>query len=173
MKLKLIRATLLAVVLLPTSVFGQTLDEVMADRPLSLVGTSTLKVMLFNVFDSALYTGTGQWDEPDNSFRLTLTYKRNLKARWLVRSTGEEWEHLGITDNRLDSWMSELATMWPDINKGDSITLDVDAQGVSRFFYNQNEIGAITDPDFGPLFAAIWLSPDTSQPKHRARLLGE
>ena len=86
---------LLAMMLIPTSVFGQTLDEVMADRPLSLVGTSTLKVMLFNVFDSALYTDTGQWDEPDHSFRLTLTYKRNLKARWLVRSTGEEWEHLG------------------------------------------------------------------------------
>ena len=65
------RAIFLAMMLLPTSVFGQTLDEIVANRPLSLVGTSTLKVMLFNVFDSALYTDTGQWDEPDNSFRLT------------------------------------------------------------------------------------------------------
>ena len=90
------RAIFLAMMLPPTSVFGQTLDEIVANRPLSLVGTSTLKVMLFNVFDSALYTESGEWDEPDHSFRLTLTYKRSLKARWLVRSTGEEWAHLGI-----------------------------------------------------------------------------
>ena len=167
------RAALLAMMLLATSVFGQTLDKVMADRPLSLVGTSTLRVMLFNVFDSALYTESGSWDDPEGSFRLTLTYKRSLKARWLVRSTGEEWAHLGIEGDRTEYWKEQLAEMWPDVSKGDSITLDVDAQGVSYFFYNQNEIGAITDPDFGPLFAAIWLSPDTSQPKHRERLLGE
>ena len=51
-------------------------------------------------------------------------------------------------------------TIWPDVSKGDTITFDVDVTGVSRFYFNGEWLGAIEDPDFAPLFIAIWLSSE-------------
>jgi hypothetical protein len=59
------------------------------------------------------------------------------------------------------------------VNKGDTIAFDVDAKGVSRFYFNGVWVGTINDPDFAPSFIAIWLSPDTSRPAHRDGLLAD
>lgn len=142
-------------------------------RPLSLVGRSELKVAFFKVFDSALYTMSGEWTDPKHSFRFLLTYRRNISGRFLANQTAKEWDHLGLSDARRAAWEAQVLEMWPDVSKGDKITFDVDERGISRFYYNGTWVGTIEDPDFAPAFIAIWLSPETSRPAHRDGLLAD
>ena len=140
---------------------------------LKQVGTSTLRVAFFKVFDSALFTESGDWREPRTSFRYELTYARSISGNFLVSQTTKEWDHLGFQDNRRSRWVEALKAIWPDVNKGDTVAFDVDAEGVSRFYFNGAWVGTINDPDFAPSFIAIWLSPDTSRPAHRDGLLAD
>jgi len=140
---------------------------------LKQVGTSTLRVAFFKVFDSALFTESGDWRDPRTSFRFELTYARSISGNFLVSQTTKEWDHLGFQDNRRPRWVEALKAIWPDVNKGDTIAFDVDAEGVSRFYFNGAWVGTINDPDFAPSFIAIWLSPDTSRPAHRDGLLAD
>ena len=142
-------------------------------RPLTLVGSSQLRVAFFKVFNSKLFTKTGQWDDPLNSFRFELTYQRNISGSFLAKRTAKEWDHLEFDDPRRSEWEAAVLAMWPDVKKGDNIAFDVDEQGVSRFFYNGTWVGSVEDPDFAPAFIAIWLSPRTSRPAHREGLLAE
>ena len=137
------------------------------------VGRSSLRVMVFKVFDSALFTEDGEWLTPKTSFRYELTYARTIAGAVLASQTTKEWDHLGFTDERQSSWVQYLEAIWPDVSKGDTITFDVDAAGVSRFYFNGEWLGAIEDPDFAPTFIAIWLSPETSRPAHREGLLAD
>ncbi len=141
--------------------------------PLKQVGTSSLRVMVFKVFDSALFTETGNWQDQKTSFRYELTYARTISGSVLASQTTKEWDHLGFTDDRQSAWVEYLEAIWPDVNQGDTITFDVDASGVSRFYFNGEWLGAIEDPDFAPTFIAIWLSPETSRPAHREGLLAD
>lgn len=141
--------------------------------PLKEIGRSSLRVMVFKVFDSALFTESGEWQDPTKSFRYELTYARTIAGAVLASQTTKEWEHLGFTDERQSVWVEYLEAIWPDVSKGDTITFDVDAAGVSRFYFNGEWLGAIEDPDFAPLFIAIWLSPETSRPAHREGLLAD
>ena len=138
---------------------------------LERVGRSSLRVMVFKVFDSALFTESGEWRNPTRSFRYELTYARNIAGAVLASQTTKEWDHLGFTDERQSDWVEYLEAIWPDVSKGDTITFDVDDAGISRFYFNGEWLGAIEDPDFAPLFIAIWLSPETSRPAHREGLL--
>ena len=141
--------------------------------PLKEIGRSSLRVMVFKVFDSALFTESGEWQDSTKSFRYELTYARNIAGAVLASQTTKEWEHLGFTDERQSGWVDYLEAIWPDVSKGDTITFDVDAAGVSRFYFNGEWLGAVEDPDFAPMFIAIWLSPETSRPAHREGLLAE
>ena len=141
--------------------------------PLKEIGRSSLRVMVFKVFDSALFTESGEWQDPTKSFRYELTYARTIAGAVLASQTTKEWEHLGFTDERQSGWVEYLEAIWPDVSKGDTITFAVDAAGVSRFYFNGEWLGAIEDPDFAPLFIAIWLSPETSRPAHREGLLAD
>jgi len=142
-------------------------------RPLTLVGSSQLRVAFFKVFNSKLFTKTGQWNEPRHSFRFELTYQRNISGSFLAKQTAKEWDHLAFDDPRRPEWEAAVLSMWPDVKKGDKIAFDVDEQGVSRFFYNGTWVGSVEDPDFAPAFIAIWLSSETSRPAHREGLLAE
>ena len=147
-----------------------TLEQV---QPLSLVGSSQLQVAFFKVFNSKLFTKTGQWNDPRHSFRFELTYQRNISGSFLAKQTAKEWDHLEFDHPRRSEREAAVLAMWPDVKKGDKIAFDVDEQGVSRFFYNGTWVGGVEDPDFAPAFIAIWLSPKTSRPAHREGLLAE
>ena len=142
-------------------------------RPLTLVGSSQLRVAFFKIFNSKLFTKTGEWNEPRQSFRFELSYQRNISGSFLAKQTAKEWDHLEFNDPRRSEWEAAVLAMWPDVKKGDNIAFDVDEQGVSRFFYNGTWVGSVEDPDFAPAFISIWLSPKTSRPAHREGLLAE
>ena len=141
--------------------------------PLKEIGRSSLRVMVFKVFDSALFTESGEWQDSTKSFRYELTYARTIAGAVLASQTTKEWEHLGFTDERQSGWVEYLEAIWPDVSKGDTITFDVDDAGISRFYFNGEWLGVVEDPDFAPMFIAIWLSPETSRPAHREGLLAD
>ena len=52
---------------------------------------------------------------------------------------------MGFIDERQSGWVEYLEAIWPDVSKGDTITFDVDAAGISRFYFNGEWLGAIED----------------------------
>ena len=77
---------------------------------------------------------------------------------------------LKVYDVRL--WSEEMARIFPDIKKGDTL-IGVSIPGKEARFYNRDKfIASVTDPEFARAFFDIWLSEKTSAPAVRAKLLG-
>ena len=136
-----------------------------------LVGQARLKVLIWEVYDSALFTPSGRW-QGDAPYRLSLHYLRNIPAAKLVEETEKAWREQGRNHPRLNEWLGLLGDLWPDITEGDNLVFGLNEWGDSAFWFNGSPLGSIEDRDFGPLFGGIWLDPDTPRPELRAQLIG-
>ena len=136
-----------------------------------LVGEARLKVLIWEVYDSALFTPSGRW-QGVAPYRLSLSYLRDIPAAKLVEETEKAWQEQGRSHPRMNEWLVSLCEIWPDITKGDNLVFGLNASGDSAFWFNGTLIGSIDDRDFGPLFGGIWLDPDTPRPGLRAELIG-
>ena len=136
-----------------------------------LVGEARLKVLIWEVYDSALFTPSGRW-QGDAPYRLSLHYLRNIPAAKLVEETDKAWREQGRYHPRLNEWLGLLGDLWPDIIEGDNLVFGLNELGDSAFWFNGSPLGSIEDRDFGPLFGGIWLDPDTPRPELRAQLIG-
>ena len=136
-----------------------------------LVGEARLKVLIWEVYDSALFTPSGRW-QGDAPYRLSLHYLRNIPAAKLVEETEKAWREQGRNHPRLNEWLGLLGDLWPDITEGDNLVFGLNESGDSAFWFNGSPLGSIEDRDFGPLFGGIWLDPDTPRPELRAQLIG-
>lgn len=145
------------------------LEEAVA---LKKVGEARLRVMLWSIYDSRLYTADGQYREGTRPLRLEIQYLRDIRSDALVSRTEEEWEAMGRRHPRRNAWLSRLDALWPDITESDVLTLEIDANDVSTFLHNGERLGRIDDPDFGQQFIDIWLSEDCTRPALREALLG-
>lgn len=138
---------------------------------LNKVGEAEFSVMFIDIYDIALYSDTGIYHQDTQQFALTIEYHRNVSAKRLLELTQDQWQHLEVPESTITQYAPVLQDMWPDIEKGDSLTIHVSPEA-SQFYHNDTAIGAIEDAGFGRLFTDIWLSPDTSAPKLRRGLLG-
>ena len=136
-----------------------------------MVGQAKLKVLVWEVYDSALFTPSGTW-QGEAPYQLSLIYLRNIPASKLVEETEKAWQKQGRNHPKLNEWLALLGELWPDITKGDNLVFGLNASGDSVFWFNDSPIGGIDDRDFGPLFGGIWLAPDTPRPELRAQLIG-
>ena len=136
-----------------------------------LVGEARLKVLIWEVYDSALFTPSGRW-QGYAPYRLSLHYLRNIPAAKLVEETEKAWREQGMYPPRLNEWLGLLGDLWPDIIEGDNLVFGLNELGDSAFWFNGSPLGSIEDRDFGPLFGGIWLDPDTPRPELRAQLIG-
>ena len=135
------------------------------------VGEARLKVLFWQVYDSALYTPSGQWDESP-PYQLSLSYLRDIPVHQLVEETEKAWRQQGVSHDQEALWLQTLGTLWPDVSAGDTLVLGVGIAGDNGFWFNGEFIGGIDHPDFGRLFAGIWLSEDSPRPALRAQLIG-
>ena len=142
------------------------------DNP-QLVGEARLKVMLWKVFDASLYSQSGTYD-PDAPFSLSLRYLRQLDSDQIVSASMDEIRDQGISvePERLASWENQLASIIPDVSTGNSITGVRTSEGHTRFYFDTNQIGEISDPLFTQAFFNIWLGENTSKPGLRRNLIG-
>jgi len=136
-----------------------------------LVGKARLKVLIWEVYDSALFTPSGRW-QGGAPYQLSLHYLRDIPASKLVEETEKAWQEQGRHHPRLGEWLVLLVGIWPDIAEGDNLVFGLTASGESAFWFNGSPIGSIDDRDFGALFGGIWLDPDTPRPELRAQLIG-
>ncbi len=142
------------------------------EAPLQQRGQATLRVMFWRIYDSALMTPNGDWWPGIRPLRLEIRYRRAIRADMLLEQTEKEWSAQGIDHPRKLAWLSELRSLWPDVQPGDALHFEVNAQELGIFTLNGEILGEIDDPDFSSAFLAIWLSPDTTRPALRAQLIG-
>lgn len=139
---------------------------------LQLVGEARLEVLFWSIYDSRLYSADGSYTEGQRPVRLELQYLRDVEGSDLVEHTHNEWQHLQLRSESKAAWLEQLARMWPDVRENDVLAMEIGESGLSTFTLNGEALGSISDPEFGPSFLAIWLSPDTSQPGLRRTLIG-
>ena len=145
-------------------------DIVLAD--LKSVGKASLSVLFWQIYDSQLFTPNGSFDQLVPGTALKINYKRNITSEQLVNTTKTEWQKLDLYQSNIsDTWLITLRSLWPDIKKSDELILYVDDAFNAHFYLNSAYLGTVADAEFTQRFLAIWLSPETSHPKVRKRLL--
>ena len=137
-----------------------------------LVGEARLKVLLWKVYDSALYTPNGRW-LGGGPYQLSLTYLRDIPVEQLIKETRKAWDEQNRVHPEQENWLRALAEMWPDISTGDNLVFGVGAGDQNQFWFNGRSLGGIDHPDFAAFFGGIWLGEDSPRPALRARLVGE
>jgi hypothetical protein len=158
-----------------TVLYTLTFTGVAMASPLSelkKVGEAKLKVLFWDVYNSSLYSRTGQYQADTFPLALKINYLRDIDAKDLIEKTQDEWEKLGIEKAKFSSWVPLLRDIFPDIKKGDTLLLNVNENQQSEFFFNGQTIGKITDQTFGKSFLSIWLDEKSSYPKVRNKLIG-
>jgi hypothetical protein len=137
------------------------------------VGQGRLSVMLWDVYDAVLYAPEGRWQR-DQPFALQLSYLRDIPGKKIADRSIEEIREQGFTDEvRLADWHAQMRSIFPDVHEGVSLTGVFTNTGETIFYEDDREIGRIKDPQFGRQFFNIWLSPQTSAPDLRRKLLGQ
>ncbi|RXJ74672.1 hypothetical protein CS022_03205 [Veronia nyctiphanis] len=141
------------------------------------VGSATLSWGFWTIYDSMLATPDGRYESLGGPLSLSITYRRDIDGEDLLEATGDQWEHLGYEPSAIDSWLKALDGVFPDVVKGDQLIYTLNAGKGTFYFRSKDEdlrqVGAISDPGMANAFAAIWLSPKTSYPKHRLALIGQ
>lgn len=138
------------------------------------VGSTTLKVMFWTIYNSTLYTENGEYEGIEPGLALEIEYRRNIKREQLIGATRDQWQELGLYQSEVsENWLQELAGLWPDIRRGDSITLLVEADMSASFFHNDRSLGTLQDAGFTETFLAIWLAENSTFPELREQLIGQ
>ena len=146
---------------------------VTAELPaLKRLGEGRLRFFGIHVYDSALWApGAFGFDKP---FALDIRYAMTIKGRDLSSRSIKEMKGIGFTDpDKLSKWEAAMDKVFPDIKPGDRL-VGIHVPGKeARFYSNDRLLGAVADPEFARAFFGIWLDEKTSEPKLRAKLLGQ
>lgn len=137
------------------------------------VGRAKLKVGPFPIYSCVLLTPDGSYREDGQPVRLELTYKRDIRAHHFVKHAKKEWAHQGLPENVIVANAAGLKGAFPDIEKGETLTFEIQENGTGRLYHGTDAIFTIKDPERAKNFINIWLSEKTSRPKHRERLIGK
>ncbi|MEM1112237.1 MAG: chalcone isomerase family protein [Pseudomonadota bacterium] len=139
---------------------------------LTLVGEASLRVLFWDIYNSRLYTETGSYERYQRPLRLEIEYQRDIPSDALVDRTGTEWDAQGLDHENQAAWLARLRELWPDVQQGDRLALELGEDNRSYFTLNGETLGAVDDTDFGQHFVDIWLSPRTTRPELRTALIG-
>ena len=161
--MRLMLLTMMIAVVLPVAAY---------DTALVKVGEAKLKVLFWDVYNSTLYSDDGRYREGQLPLRLDVQYLLDIESEALVTRTAQEWDALGLEHENRDEWLLSLSALWPDVNKNDVLTIELDDNKRSTFYRNGELLGTIEDSAFGTSFIAIWLSPNSTRPTLRAALTG-
>jgi len=146
-------------------------DENVPDA--AVVGEGRLTWMIWDAYDATLYAPGGEWS-PDEPYALMLSYLRTFDGEDITETSVEEILRQGFSDGeKIESWRSAMAGIFPDVEAGDQILGVRAADGRSLFYGNGEYLGAVDDADFADYFFAIWLGEGTVSPTLRSQLLGE
>lgn len=160
------RSLLLALAVVANSALANPIQN------LNEVGSAKLKVLLWNIYESSLYTPSGRFQGIEPGLALELEYRRNIPKKEFVKYAREEWQKQSLYNARSEDWLASISDILPNVKKGDVIVLKVNSQKESEFYYNNQFIGKLGSENFTNQFLSIWLSANTSYPKLRDKLVG-
>ncbi|QWE18294.1 chalcone isomerase family protein [Polynucleobacter corsicus] len=135
-----------------------------------LQGLGRLNFWGFHVYDASLYRSATQ---DSQEFALELKYQRAFSGEALANRTAQEMKNLGVADAQATSWGKELASFFPNVEPGQTISAVYTLKQGTSFFYEGKKISQIQGNDFAKAFFGVWLDSKTSAPKLRADLLGQ
>jgi hypothetical protein len=155
----------------PTS---ETISDSLDEKNFIPIGQTTFTVLFWDIYTSQLYTTSGEYPLRDRNDNLLfdINYLTGIESEDLIKRTIEQWQHLDIPEDKYQVYLPMLKGMWPDIQKGDNLSILIE-QDRSVFYFNKQYLGVIDDAKFGEMFLAIWLSEKTSQPSLRNELLSK
>lgn len=136
------------------------------------VGESTLKWGWWNIYTAELKTPTGKYVKSDPNVALIIRYLRDIDKSDLLLATDKQWQHLGISLQQRQQWLSVLAQQWPSVKQGDRLVFVRTTTG-GRFYQHRQPLGETLSIPMSNAFLAIWLSIKTDYPKLRLQLLGQ
>ncbi len=153
---------------LPASVVVDIADT----KSLTRRGEAVMRFFGLKVYDIRLWTAAKPHDHGD-VFALELVYDLGLKGREIAKRSIDEMRKQGFQDEaKLNEWNQAMVGVFPDVKQGDTLVgVSVPGKG-ARFYAKDKFIAEIPDPAFAKAFFDIWLSPKTSEPALRARLIG-
>jgi hypothetical protein len=143
------------------------------ESPPKLVGSSSLKVWLWDIYDVNLKTADGTYQRGSYPLQLEVTYKRAFSKKHLISETQKQWQRFDIEPAQEQRWLESLASFWPDINKKDRLRFQVCADQTTKFYHNDIPIGRIDDPMFGEYFSLIWLDLEGPYPDMTRQLTAQ
>ncbi|WP_194755550.1 chalcone isomerase family protein [Aliidiomarina indica] len=136
------------------------------------VGETRLRVMFFRIYDAALYSDTGDYEDAQ-ALALKINYARSFSASDLVEQTRDEWERMGYSiDAQKQEWLETLSGIWPDVGRGECIVAHTFGNGQTFFHGQQGFLGVIDAEEFAERFLGIWLSEDARFRSNRDELVG-
>lgn len=161
--------------LLPFTGFANTGQAIVQAQieDAQIVGQGRMTYMMWDVYDATLYAPNGVY-KPNAPYALSLEYLRGLRGDKIAKKSIDEMRKNGAFDEvTLQLWLTELTTIFPDVQKGDVITGLRDDKQHTIFFVNGTEAGAISDPIFTQAFFDIWLGENTTAPDLQKQILGQ
>ena len=141
------------------------------NRPLAIVGQTKVSLYTFDLYNTELYSPDGHYHPAMSEYAFKTTYLRDIKSQQLMKHTIKHWANLGIDPEEYAPYIPRLKELCRDVKKGDRFIAHI-TPAQTDFYFNDQFVGSIQSPEFGPLFGAIWLSPNVSKPKLRAQLIG-
>jgi len=140
---------------------------------LPLVGSSSLSVWFFDVYDITLKAPNGIYTAGHFPLNIELIYKRDITAKQLVSETVKQWKRFNLDESDVEAWAELLAKLWPDVKSDDIISFYVDQQKNTYFYFNEEFIGEIKQQGFADAFVCIWLDENGPYPKMTKELIGQ
>jgi hypothetical protein len=136
-----------------------------------LAGKGEFKWFGLSIYEAQLWVGKDGY-QADAPFALELLYARKLHGRKIAAASAEQMEKTGAgTAAKRQLWLRTMLGLFPDVEEGSRLCGVARADGVSRFYLNGKPIGTVADPEFTRAFFGIWLSPATTAPGLREKLL--
>lgn len=126
---------------------------------------------LIHAYDIALYSPDGAYDA-EKVFALELVYQTDIEGKDIAEKSIEEMKGIQALDEEKSAeWLKKMEALFPNVKDGTSLVgVNLPGKG-AVFFKDRAKIGEINDPEFAKAFFGIWLSPKTSEPKLRRKLL--
>ncbi len=143
----------------------------------ALQGQGRLRFLGLRVYDALLWVPAGQplmvdnWAQP---LALEIRYHRALQGQQIAERSLQEMQRQGALDEATaQRWLQAMRGHFPDVEAGSRITgLNLPGVG-ARFFVDGRLKGTVGELEFARRFFGIWLSPQTSDQRLRAALLGQ
>lgn len=138
------------------------------------IGQTLFRWWGLEVYRATLYASAGFDPQrfEQQRFGLELEYRRAFDGSDIAQRSLDEMQGIApLPAAQSRDWLDRMKRAFPDVQPGDRL-LGVHEPGAgARFYLNGRLLDSVDDPAFSARFFAIWLSPQTSQPRMREALI--